>query len=417
MLHFWIQTSNSAPPKSAARGRIGFDRSDLPKGIGIITDRDGPDLVASNAILAFSGVTGEAPNITLPYVFAFLRTDFFVEQVWSLLHRGVYPRMDTSALGRILVPIAADAHVCRYVATLSEAIWEKELAIRDRYRTGLSIIHAELNTGPTTQFRYSYPSPSEMLRADRMDAGFWSPKLQEALYRLANYERGAWKSIYEAGFTTRRGPNLAVSVSGPAQYSDTPFGAALPLATPGDISDFMTLPKFRYYGNRRRVDTVQHGEMIFAAKGVREVSIGHAWVNLGAKPFVTNFDFFLIRSADPVRTCFLAFFFCYLKSAGVFAKLADTSNGGSLVQSHFRALPIPKFEDDFIQQVAKLYHSPASEDVKPIGLKSFLNYHRKRNAKLGIWDLAEEIRSLQAELSSALRTIIEGRSTNVSLPD
>jgi hypothetical protein len=49
------------------------------------------------------------------------------------------------------------------------------------------------------------------------------------------------------------------------------------MATPGDITDYMTIPTFRFYGNRRKVDTVRHGEIMFAAKGVRDVSIGHTW--------------------------------------------------------------------------------------------------------------------------------------------
>ena len=59
------------------------------KGVGIVT-ATGNNLVTTNAVLILSGVTGFAPTITLRYVYAFLRSDFFVEQVWSLLHRGVY---------------------------------------------------------------------------------------------------------------------------------------------------------------------------------------------------------------------------------------------------------------------------------------------------------------------------------------
>ena len=73
------------------------------KGIGVVTDADGQDLVASKAILTLGGVTNYAPGLSLPYLFSFLRTDFFVEQVWSLLHRGVYPRMDRGAFGRVLI--------------------------------------------------------------------------------------------------------------------------------------------------------------------------------------------------------------------------------------------------------------------------------------------------------------------------
>lgn len=101
------------------------------KGIGLVTDT-ARNLVTTNAMLNLCATKGKAPGVTLPYIYSFLRSDFFVEQVWSLLNRGVYPRMDTGALGKILLPIAADEDVCRYVSALALAIADKEQAIRAR---------------------------------------------------------------------------------------------------------------------------------------------------------------------------------------------------------------------------------------------------------------------------------------------
>jgi hypothetical protein len=97
------------------------------KGIGLVTDLDGDELVATKAILTLSGVTDFAPDLSLPYIFSFLRTDFFVEQVWSLLHRGVYPRMDTAALERILIPVASDRRVRKYVSALARRSQRKNV--------------------------------------------------------------------------------------------------------------------------------------------------------------------------------------------------------------------------------------------------------------------------------------------------
>src|SRR5262249_35587564 len=74
------------------------------KGIGLVLE-EGENLVTTSAVLNFCGVTSHVPDLTLPYVFSFLRSDFFVEQVWSMLNRGLYPRMDTGALDKILIPI------------------------------------------------------------------------------------------------------------------------------------------------------------------------------------------------------------------------------------------------------------------------------------------------------------------------
>jgi len=383
------------------------------KGIGLVVD-GGDNLVTTNAMLTFCGTTGLVPGVTLPYVYSFLRSDFFVEQVWSLLNRGVYPRMDAGALDKITIPIASDKSVCEYVAALTLAIAEKDNAIRSRHAIGLAFIEKDLNDGQKHQFIFNYPTVNEMRVSARIDAGFWSPPLREKIHRLKNYRHGAFDSIYSAGFTTRRGPNLAVTVSGPAHYSDSPFGNALPMATPGDISDFMTIPEFRYYGNRRRVDTVRHGEIMFAGKGVREVSIGHTWVNLGNTPFVTNFDSFLIHSPDRTRSIFLAFLLSYLKSVGVFAKLSDTSNGGSFVQSHFHALPIPKVEEHFQKAIALLYHNEAPRPAAKLTLANFVTWHRQWNEDLGIWELDREMKVLQQTLNAVQGKIIEGKS--VQLP-
>ncbi len=83
------------------------------KGIGQVTSEE-PNLVTTNAVLNVCGVTDYITGLTLEYVYAFLRTDFFVEQVWSLLNRGVYPA------------------------------WTKKLWIRSSYR--LSMIWSLLDT-------------------------------------------------------------------------------------------------------------------------------------------------------------------------------------------------------------------------------------------------------------------------------
>jgi hypothetical protein len=383
------------------------------KGIGLVTNTS-ENLVTTNAILNFCATTGVAPNVTLPYIFAFLRSDFFGEQVWSLLNRGVYPRMDAGALDKIILPVSDDVSACEYVSALALAISEKERAIRVLHRIGLKFIGEEIAAGQTEPFDYHQPTVNEMRSAGRMDAGFWSRPLREQLHQLALYRRGSWSSIYAAGYTTRRGPNLAVSVSGPAYYSDRPFGNALPMATPGDISDFMTIPRFRYYGNPRRIDTVRQSEIMFAAKGVREVSIGHTWVNLGTTPFITNFDSFLIHSAERTRSIFLAFLLSYLKSVGVFAKLSDTSNGGSFVQSHFHALPVPKFPDSLQEQIARLYHRSAAPPPRKLTLENFVAWHRDWNESLGIWELDREMKALQQTLAAVQEQIIEG--CTVKLP-
>ena len=153
---------------------------------------------------------------------------------------------------------------------------------------------------------------------------------------------------------------------------------------------------------------------MFAGKGVREVSIGHTWVNLGSTSFVTNFDSFLIHSPNRTSSISLAFLLSYLKSIGVFAKLSDTSNGGSFVQSHFHALPIPKFPEPLQEKIALLYHNPTPSPTRKLTLANFVTWHREWNIGLGIWELDREMKRLQRTLAAVQGEIIAGNA--VKLP-
>jgi hypothetical protein len=154
---------------------------------------------------------------------------------------------------------------------------------------------------------------------------------------------------------------------------------------------------------------------MFAAKGKREVSIGHTYVHLADADLVTNFDSFLIDSGNISRNVFLALFLNYCKQIGIFARLSDTSNGGSFVEGYFSFLPIPKFQDDFQVEMTQLYHHDAPEPPGQPTLDTFVQWHRRWNFDLGIWELDREMKALQHTLSEVQEQIIEGKTVNVPI--
>jgi hypothetical protein len=223
------------------------------KGIGFVTD-SAENLVTTNAILNLCATTDYAPGITLPYVYAFLRSDFFVEQVWSLLHRGVYPRMDTGALGKISIPVADNKDVCAYVSGLTLVIAEKEKCIRVRNRQIDLQIQAELAANQTGEaFQYTYPTLDEVRQASRFDAAIYSEAFKREEHRIKHYARG-WANYEQLGFDISRGQNLQLSCIGHSVYSDIPKANFYRLVAPTDISEFRTVDAFRYLGNRRELD-------------------------------------------------------------------------------------------------------------------------------------------------------------------
>jgi len=161
------------------------------KGIRYVAN-DGNNLVTTNAVLNVSDVTEKAKHISLPYVYSFLRTEFFIEQVWSLLHRGVYPRMDTGALHQIRIPVTDDRTTAIYVAKLALAIVDKEIAIRSRNEEIIAAIDAELDDGFVGKsFVYSYPSLDEVRTSSRLDTGLYGQSFRSFRHRVDCYRKGA----------------------------------------------------------------------------------------------------------------------------------------------------------------------------------------------------------------------------------
>jgi hypothetical protein len=307
--------------------------------------------------------------------------------------------------------------IIEYVSALMQAVLDKEIAIHEKYDVIIERIDEELlSHQKNNTFAYAFPTKAQVITTSRLDASFWSEELTRTLFVVKNYSHGYAESIFKTTppFKLRRGQNLQISAIGQGRYFDEPTKNAYPLATPADITDYMTISTFRYYGNPRKLNRVRHGEVLFAAKGIREVSIGHTYVHLSNDDFLTNIDSFLIDSGDINRNIFLACFLNYCKSKRVFAFLSDASNGGSFVENYFNYLPIPDFPEAKRNEIVRLYHNEATQPSDRRTLTNFVTWHHDWNANLGLWELDREMKRLQTDLLKTQLDIIEGNA--VSLP-
>jgi type I restriction enzyme S subunit len=367
------------------------------------------------------GIVRLHPQCDRHYFFAFLKHPIFIIQLSPTPRGATIIHAKPSLWLDCQIPFPNqedDKRVVQYVSVLMQAILNKEKVIVERYSSLVKTIENELSAHQTPQqFSYDFPTASRLSQTGRLDAGFWSENLARELFRIRNYSPGAYNSIFEADppYALRRGPNLAVSVSGKGYYFDQPIGEAYRLVTPGDITDHMTLSRVGYYASPRRFDLVQHGEILFAAKGNREVSIGHTYVHLSHEPILTNYDSFIIDSGDLTRNIFLAAFLNYCKTRRVFARLSDSSNGGSFVENHFNYLPIPRFSDDKQEEIARFYHNASPSPTEKITVETLVESHCQWDSKLGIWELDQEMKALRETLSGVQRQIIEGKKVVVPL--
>jgi len=384
------------------------------KGIGYVADDD-DNLVTTNAVLNICGVTDFAPNLTLLYVYSFLRTDFFVEQVWSLLNRGLYPRMDKGTLDKILIPISSDKRVIHYVSALMQAIVEKEKAIRERHDEITSAIEEELSINNRGKaFQYAFPRISEIKESSRFDSGLYCTGFSSFKHRVDDYKRGS-TCLSKMGVKTRRGPNLAVSVIGKSLYSQEPKPGWYQLIRPVNISRYGTLAQREWLGSQKKLSLVQQGDLIMGCEGFEK---GRTIVMVDPiERCTTNFHGTVIYWPDSElwQIIFVRCFLAFLREYGVIDWVGVGGSGGHMSPDYFDYLPIPKFPKDKQKDIALLYHHDSPPPpVKPT-LDTFVGLHRSWNAGLGIWELNRQMKALQSSLSDVQEQIIEGKSVKVPI--
>lgn len=383
------------------------------KGIGFVAD-EGDNLVTTNAILNLCATTDFAPGVTLPYIYAFLRTEFFVEQVWSLLNRGVYPRMDTGALDKIVLPIADDEQVCAYVGALALAIIDKEKAIRARDAEILRQIDAELSANQTAStFRYEFPNTNEVRGLGRLNAAIYGYEYKSKVSRITGYRRGS-KTPTAAGFTVTPGPSLEMKLLRTRIDSEIPKPGFYTLLIPANISDYGTMDVVTWLGTARKLPLLRAGDILFGEAGFHK---GRSIVLID-EPMraTTNAHGLYARRTDGdlKSSIFFRCIFNWYRSQRLIDLMAVGGSGGHFSPDYFDFVRIPSFPDDLQDRIARLYHNPASKPASKLTLANFVAWHREWNESMGIWELDREMKALQQTLAAVQEEIIEGKT--VKLP-
>lgn len=377
------------------------------KGIGLVADA-AEDLVTTGAVLNLCATTDFAPGISLPYVYGFLRSDFFVEQVWSLLNRGVYPRMDVGALDKISIPIADDQNTRDYVSALVLAISDKAGHIRSRSREILRQIDSELSTNQVAgPFRFEHPTLGDVRAIRRFDTGLYCQGFRTFRHRVDGYRYGS-TTLSALGIRSRRGPNLAVSVIGRSLYSATAKLGWYQLIRPVNITEHGTLGSLEWLGSPKKLAIVNAGDLILGCEGFEK---GRSLVLINAPTrCTTNFHGTVLSwpGAELWEMVFLRCFLAYLRQEGVIDWVGVGGSGGHMSPEYFDYLPIPCVPDGVRRQIASLYHNPSPPPPRRLTLENFVGWHREWNAALGVWELDRELKVLQQKLAEVQDAIIAG---------
>jgi len=366
------------------------------------------------------GVLRLHPQIDRFYFFAFLKHPLFRTQLLAKVPRGATIAHAKSLWLDCVIPFPNQrdsAKVVRYVAALTEAIFDKEAALRARHSSILASIDAELRKeSPGAQFGYEYPTSEKVAAAGRMDTSLYCRGFSQFKHRVESYRRGA-TCLSRMGLVSRRGPNLAVSVIGKSIYSDTAHTGWYELIRPVNIGEYGTLIKREWLGNRKSLPVVKRGDLILGCEGFEK---GRTIVVLSDRDrCTTNFHGTVLSwpGGEVWQTVFVRCFLAYLREHGVVDWVGVGGSGGHMSPEYFDYLPFPRFPDDKQAEIARFYHSPGVAGPTIGDLGGFVAAHRRHNASLGIVELDLEAQELKRVLLEVQEQIIEGKTVSVPLPD
>lgn len=290
------------------------------------------------------------------FALAAMRDAYFTDQLYALTPRGSTIRHAGEKFLDCKLPSLRTDETWLLSAFKSLILnaAHAELECVNKLRAGTEIINLELMIKAIS---YSHPSIQTLCDATRMDAGFYSELVQSLDENLRTYSHGH-QSLGEAGFTIRRGPNLAKRDLGRSIITDEYRAGYDVLIYPTDISSSGFLLRSNFIGARGSIWHLGIGDILFSAEG----TVGRVFaVCDDTMHFTTNFHGMIVsaKPGTPVQeSAFLGMYLHFLRDMGWFSKVSVGGQGGSFASAYWGLVRLPKFPAEIKRTLSGLYHVP-----------------------------------------------------------
>jgi len=379
-------------------------------GVGFVYDNK-KNHCSTPAVLVIRDVS---PIITKEYLFAVLRTNFFIEQILGFQNRGMYPRLDKDAMNHILIPIPKNDTVITFITVLVKAYLRKLSLIKERHEAIIKSIEIELleNQKPN-KFSFELPRINELEEVGRLDTNLYRKHFKNVVFEIQNYKNG-FQTITDLGFTLSRGQNLQVSNIGESVYSTKKYTSFYTLMLPKFLSKYGTVDTIEYLGNPNNLKILQKGDLIFGAEGFEK---GRSIVIIEEQSrAITNIHGITIQQKkhDINKAIFVKCCLDYLRNKGLIDLYAVGGNGGSLAQKYWEIIPFPKFDKHKQDEISKLYHNvELNYKTDTFTLDNFLQNDNEYNSNAGIFELDKTAKQLKEILNNTIDNIVNDKEITI----
>lgn len=349
------------------------------------------------------------------YLLAFIKSDLFRQQIEFVVPRGATIKHGKTKFLDCLIPLPNknQESVILYIELLVQAIINKEVEIRKKYKQILLKIHRELEDNQKDKvFVFDFPTIQNIQKTGRLDSSLYTEKFKRNEFLIKNYKLGTL-SLKELGFVINRGQNLQVSCIGNSIYSDKKIKGFYKLIRPTNISKYGTVSKYEYLGNKNNLFCLKIGDIVFGAEATfRSLAI----LGIDDK-IITNIHGVVLSQKDTniVEAIFVKLMLDYYLINGLTKAYAVGGNGGSLAIIYLESIVrFPNFPKTIKKEITSLYFNKI--DYKPynLNMEDFIEYDQNFNEKAGIYDLDLALKYLQEKLTIAIESIVNDEDVEIN---
>jgi len=371
-------------------------------GIGIVTSTD-KNLVATKALIVLRKMK---KDILKYYLFGILRSKFFIDQVSMILNASMYPRMEKEYFDRLIIPFPTQKHndnpkgVEKLVSLITQNIIDKEEQIKFKNRLIDSQIEKELNENQKSKaLQYSYPKLSELKKENRLDTGLYEKSYKLNYSLIESYSNGYFQIPVEK-FKSGSTPKVRI-------FNGTKYDYRW--VTPTDIEDV---------GFYNPIDKISMPTSYNLKKDailfINRTSRGKKGEYVGISCFYDyeyygqghhNQGIYRVENFSKSEKLFIVAFM----NSTIMRKICGNATIGSKMKEmksyDFSKLIFPSFPKEKQKEIVKSYYNKVDK-LTNISLDNYLTEHKKRNQKLGVFQLNMEIFDLKEKLENLVDKIV-----------
>jgi len=339
------------------------------------------------------------------YTFAFFLLDYGADYLTVLTSGGgTQKNAKRQNLLDVKIPFPTSKNhkrpelIEKYVSLLTQNIIDKEEQIELRQKEIDRLVYLELRNNQKSNFSYSLPKKSNLLSSNRIDTGLYTKKYKEEVYLIENYRNG-FTTIDTSKFKSGSTPKTRI------------FNASnsfLKWVTPTNISDegfYNPIEKISIPSSHNlkkdcilfinRTSKGKKGEYVGIACFYDVSYYGEGQHNQGL---------YRIEHLPKIEMLFITAFM----NSRIMRKICGNISIGSKMKEmksyDFATLKFPKFSNSPKQQIGKLYYNKIAN--VNFDFDTYLENEKKRNQKLGIFQLNTEIIDIKKELEIIINKII-----------